>query len=75
MPSTMNIAVAKTVFVAQNVTVKAKVANLKYQSKERQHWQVQHGTCSSCRPITFYKTDPLGKFCEQCSGWKHLLIP
>ena len=64
----MNIAVAKTVFVAQNVTVKAKVANLKYQSKERQLWKVQHGTCSSCRPITFYKTDPLGKFCEQCSN-------
>ena len=32
----MNIAVAKTVCVGQHVTVKAKVAKLKYQSKERQ---------------------------------------
>ena len=30
LPSTMNIAVAKTVCVGQHVTVKAKVANLKY---------------------------------------------
>ena len=36
LPSTMNIAVAKTVCVGQHVTVKAKVANLKYQTKERQ---------------------------------------
>ena len=28
LPSTMNIAVAKTVYVGQHVTVKAKVANL-----------------------------------------------
>ena len=75
LPSTMNVGVAKTVCVGQHVTVKAKVAKLKYQSKERQLWQVQHGTCNSCRPITFYKTEPLGKFCEQCSDWKHLFIP
>ena len=37
LPSTMNIAVAKTVCVGQHVTVKAKVANLKYQTKLKEH--------------------------------------
>ena len=36
LPSTINIAVAKIVCVGQHVTAKAKVANLKYQTKERQ---------------------------------------